>query len=141
MSFEAPVVIDSGPQMISSAIRPPNRVLMRVSWRGLLVLESNALGQATRYRYDDAGRMQEVLRANGARLTFEFDDGGRLVRRQAFKPDGGLETTDNFQWEAGDRLTGWSNDNAQSVASFDDAGRLLSETVTVDGASGRVRIH
>jgi RHS repeat-associated protein len=103
--------------------------------RNLLVLETNALGQATRYRYDDAGRLQEIIRANDARLAFGYDAGGRLVQRQSFKPGGSLESTDTFHWEAGDRLTSWSNDDMRGVADYDDAGRMRSETVTVDGVT------
>jgi hypothetical protein len=35
MSFEAPVVTDSGPKISSSAMRPPNSVVMALSRRRL----------------------------------------------------------------------------------------------------------
>ena len=101
--------------------------------RGKLVKETNAVGEATVYSYDDAGRLQELLRENGAKLTFEFDAGGRLSTRKSYRGDGSLELTDGFTWDDGNRLTGWSTNNATSVSTFDDASRLLSETVTVDG--------
>lgn len=106
---------------------------MQYDRRDRLVKETNAVGQSTSYRYDDAGRLQELLRPNGVRLTFEFDAGGRLKTRKSFRADGSLELTDSFSWDDGNRLTGWNTNNASSVSSFDEAGRLLTQTVTVDG--------
>jgi len=106
---------------------------MEYDRRDKLVKETNALGQATVYNYDDAGRLQELLRPNGARLVFDFDPGGRLVTRRSYRGDGGLELTDSFSWDGGNRLAGWTTNNASSTSTFDDANRLLSETVTVDG--------
>ncbi|ODU66884.1 MAG: hypothetical protein ABT16_00480 [Rhodanobacter sp. SCN 65-17] len=103
--------------------------------RDKLIKETNAVGQATSYRYDDAGRLQELLRPNGARLTFEFDAGGRLKTRKSFHADGSPELTDSFSWDGGNRLIGWTTNNASSTSSFDEAGRLLTETVTVDGVA------
>ncbi|CAM0997365.1 Type IV secretion protein Rhs [Rhodanobacter sp. Root179] len=101
--------------------------------RDKLVKETNAVGQSTSYIYDDAGRLKELLRPNGAKLAFEFDAGGRLINRRSYKADGSLELGDSFTWDDGNRLTGWSTNGASSTSTFDDAGRLLSETVTVDG--------
>lgn len=101
--------------------------------RDKLVKETNAVGQSTTYTYDDAGRLKELMRANGAKLAFEFDAGGRLAHRKSYRANGSLELSDSFTWDDGNRLTGWSTNNATSTSSFDDAGRLLSETVTVDG--------
>lgn len=106
---------------------------LRYDRRDKLVSETNALGQSTTYTYDDAGRLQEIHRPNGARLTFEFDPGGRLITRRAYKADQSLESTTTFTWDDGSRLTAWSTGTATSSASYDDANRLLSETVTVDG--------
>lgn len=103
--------------------------------RDKLVKETNAVGQATIYRYDDAGRLQELIRQNGFKLTFEFDAGGRLRQRQSYRPDGSLELSDSFSWDDGNRVIGWTTRNASSTLTHDDANRLLSETVTVEGVS------
>lgn len=106
---------------------------MEYDGRDKLIKETNAVGQATTYTYDDAGRLKEILRPNGVKLTFEFDPGGRLAARKSYRSDGSLELTDGFTWDNGNRLTGWSTNNASSISTFDDAGRLLSETVSIDG--------
>lgn len=103
--------------------------------RDLLIRETNAVGESTVYTYDDAGRLKELRRATGAKLVFDFDDGGRLRSRQSIRPDGSLESTDTFTWETGDRLASWTTGQASGTATHDDAGRLLSETVTIDGAA------
>lgn len=103
--------------------------------RDKLVKETNALGKVTGYQYDDAGRLEQITRANGVKLNFEFDPGGRLTTRRSFRADGSLELTDTFSWDAGNRLAGWTTKNAASVRTYDDANRLLSETVTVDAVS------
>lgn len=103
--------------------------------RDKLVKETNALGKITGYQYDDAGRLQQITRPNGVKLDFEFDPGGRLSTRRSYRADGSLELTDTFTWDAGNRLTGWSTQNASSLRTYDDANRLLSETVTVDGVA------
>lgn len=101
--------------------------------RDKLVKEVNAVGQETIYKYDDAGRIQEILRANGTKLIFEFDAGGRLHTRKSYRDSGDLELTDTFTWDNGNRLTDWSTGSASSTSIFDEANRLLSETVTIDG--------
>jgi RHS repeat-associated protein len=103
--------------------------------RDKLVREVNAENQATAYVYDDAGRLKEIQRPNGFRLVFDFDDGGRLRGRRSYRPDNSLELTDGFTWDNGNRLIGWTTLNASSTSTYDDANRLLSETVTVDGVA------
>ena len=103
--------------------------------RDKLVREINAENQTTSYVYDDAGRLDEIRRPNGFRLEFDFDAGGRLQERRSYRPDGSLELTDTFDWDNGNRLTGWATRDASSTSTYDDANRLLSETVTVEGVS------
>jgi len=103
--------------------------------RDLLVSETNAAGQTTRYAYSDVGDLIEVQRPNGFRLSYAYDDAGRLKQRQSHRADGGLESTDGFDWDASDNLTGWQTDRAHATLAYDDADRLLSEAVTVDGVT------
>ncbi|WP_192631136.1 RHS repeat-associated core domain-containing protein [Lysobacter sp. OAE881] len=103
--------------------------------RNKLVKETSAAGEETEYRYDDAGRLAEVSRANGVRIALMFDPAGYLKTRKAFRPDGSLEQTHTFDWDAGNRLSAWATDNASATLTYDDAGRLLSETVTVRGVA------
>ncbi|MDR6841144.1 RHS repeat-associated core domain-containing protein [Pseudoxanthomonas sacheonensis] len=114
-----------------------NQVMrMTYNGRGLLTSETNALGQVTRYVYDDAGNLTEVQRPNGAKIVSQYDPAGRLVQQQGYRAtDGALEQTQTFQWDAADNLTGWTSDRASGTLTYDDADRLLSEAVTVDGVT------
>ncbi|MCD9026837.1 RHS domain-containing protein [Luteimonas sp. BDR2-5] len=103
--------------------------------RDLLVRETNPLGQATQYSYDDAGRLQGLQRANGVRLEFDYDPGNRLVARRSYTADGSLELTDTFNWDDGNRLSHWGSQGASGVRTYDNADRLLSESVTIDGVT------
>jgi len=103
--------------------------------RDLLVREVNPLGQSNQYRYDSAGRYQELQRANGVKLTFAYDPGGRLVERRSHAPDGSLEMTDTFEWDDGNRLSQWGTQGASGTRTYDNANRLLSESVTIDGVT------
>ncbi|MEN5360693.1 RHS repeat-associated core domain-containing protein [Luteimonas sp. TWI382] len=103
--------------------------------RDLLVREINPLGQSTQYRYDSAGRYQELQRANGVKLTFTYDPGGRLVERRSYAPDGSLELTDTFEWDDGNRLSQWGTQGANGTRTYDNANRLLNESVTIDGVT------
>lgn len=47
---------------------------------GLLVGETNSLGEARRYAYDPAGRLVELELASGGRLGFGYDSAGRRDR-------------------------------------------------------------
>lgn len=100
-----------------------------------MVKETNATGQATTYGYDDAGRRTSLLRPTGVKITYEYDPGGRLLLRQSYRSDNSVELADRFVWDDGNRLAGWTTNNASSTSSYDDAGRLLSETVTIDGVN------
>ncbi len=64
-----------------------------------------------------------------------YDPADRLVQRESYRADGTLEQTDTFAWDDADNLTGWTTDRARGVLTFDDADRLLSETVTIDGVT------
>jgi len=103
--------------------------------RNLLLSETNAANQTTSYTYDDAGNLTGILRPNGVRLAYRYDPAGRLDRRQSFLADDSPESTDHFTWDAADNLVGWGTDRAGSVLVYDDADRLLSETVTIDGVA------
>lgn len=103
--------------------------------RSLLVSETNPLGETTRYVYDDAGNRIELLRPNGVKVVYDYDPAGRLETRKAYRADASLEQTDSYQWDAADNLKVWTTDRARGVLQYDDADRLLSEAVTIDGVT------
>ncbi|WP_181109160.1 RHS repeat-associated core domain-containing protein [Xanthomonas arboricola] len=98
--------------------------------RGLLISETNPLGQTTRYVYDDAGNLAETLLPGGAKIVREYDSVGRIQLRSSHRGDGTQESSETFTWDSSDNLTTWSNETANGVLAYDDADRLLSETVT-----------
>ncbi len=98
--------------------------------RDLLISETNALGQVTRYTYDDAGNLAETVMPGGSRVGQEYDPAGRIQVRSSYRADGSQESTEKFSWDNSDNLTTWSTEGASGVLVYDDADRLLSETVT-----------
>lgn len=115
----------------------PNGKVTRMAYdrRNLLVSETNPNNQATRYAYDDAGRLVELERPNGVKLTQQHDPAGRMEQRRAYRADGSIEQTHTFSWDAADNLTGWSTGPDSGVLVYDDADRMLSETVTIGGVA------
>lgn len=105
--------------------------------RGLLVSETNPLGEALTYAYDDAGQQVELKRHNGARILTQYDPAGRVERRESRRADGSLEQADTFTWDDADNLKSWANGHASGLLEYDDADRLLSEAVTIDGVTLR----
>lgn len=103
--------------------------------RGYLVSETNPLGQMRSHVYDAAGNLVEQVRPDGAKIVMAYDDAGRLLERRAFRADETLELTDAFTWDAADNLSGWSTSGASAVLQYDNADRLLQETVTIGGAA------
>ncbi|WP_342316920.1 RHS repeat-associated core domain-containing protein [Lysobacter sp. FW306-1B-D06B] len=115
----------------------PRQKVTRMAYdgRGLLVSETNALDQTTRYVYDDAGNLVEMHRPNGVTVKYQHDAAQRLEQSQAFGTDGSLQGAHSYQWDAAGNLSGWTTGRASSVLEYDDADRLLGETVQVDGVS------
>lgn len=103
--------------------------------RGYLVSETNPLGQVRRDVYDAAGNLEEQISPDGAKIAYTYDDAGRLTQRRTFRADETLELSDTFTWDAADNLSGWSTGGASAVLQYDDADRLLQETVTIGGAA------
>lgn len=103
--------------------------------RDLLLTETNAVDQTTSYQYDDAGNLVQILRPNGVKLTYHYDPAGQLDRREAYRADASLEQTAGFNWDAAGNLSRWQTDRAAGVLTYDDADRLLSEAVTIDGVT------
>jgi RHS repeat-associated protein len=101
--------------------------------RGNPIRETNALGQASNFVYDDAGRLAELHRASGVKVVFTYDPAGRLTRRQSFRPSGAAEHDDGFTWDDASRLTNWSTLSASATLTYDDANRLLTESITQTG--------
>src|SRR5690606_13464631 len=58
-----------------------------------------------------------------------------LTERRTYRADGALELTDGFTWDDADILSGWSTNNASGILQYDNADRLLSQTVTIGATS------
>jgi len=114
-------------------------VRFRYDGRGLPIEEIDALGNRTVYEYDAAGFPAAIIRPNGARITFDFSSSGRVLARSALSPAGSKESQVTLDWNAAGELVGWNQSAAgvtsSSVMELDSMGRLLKETVTVQGTA------
>jgi len=99
-----------------------------------LTREVRPLGQATVNTYDANGNLTQSTDANGARVVNSYDNDSRLVRREYFAPNGSTpENVATFAYDNDDNLTGWANNGASAVITYDAEGNKLSETVDYGG--------
>ena len=100
---------------------------------------------ASTYVYNDAGGLSSVTDARGVRLRYTYDAMGRTTRKDYDVPGGiGVPTNqasvvytyDNplKSWSKG-RLTEITDGTGASGFEYDKIGRVLAETLTMDGAT------
>ena len=118
---------------------------------GNLVKATDAKGNATTYAYDALSQNTAITFANGLSLQYTYDELGRVVASKdragrEFKyaynvlgnlltktyPDG---TTDRYTYDGISRMLSAVNKDATVTFTYDRAGRLLSEALTVGSGS------
>jgi RHS repeat-associated protein len=102
--------------------------------------ETLPLGQTTRYKYDTAGNLTERTDPNGAKTAYTLDAANRITEVKQYKAGTQLQRTTTYTWDAADNLTAWADTDTSvpalgnltisSAATFDDANRKTTETVT-----------
>jgi RHS repeat-associated protein len=97
--------------------------------RGLVTRVVNALGKVTRYEYDANGWDAATISANGSKVTYEHDADGRLTSRSEYGTNGTLLKTTRYSYDEEDNLVGWSDGTFSSVLAYDDAERLIKESI------------
>lgn len=110
-----------------------------------VVQETLPLGQVTSYVYDEAGNLVRRTDALGDAIVTDFDDAGRPTEVRAYRGGSQLVRTTRYTWDAADNLVGWSDVDAtrpagqqttSGTATFDDANRKVSATLTVPDPAG-----
>lgn len=103
--------------------------------RGLRTEERYADGSVIRHEYDAAARLAATIAADGVRITQVYDAANRLIRRDY--PDG---LSDRYSYDAASRLVQAISDRYQNTVtrSYDAAGRLLTDSLTVAGITRTV---
>jgi len=94
--------------------------------------ETDPRGRTRRYGYDKAGNLAESINRRGQRVSMTYDALNRL-KSQTDLATGAVTT-----WDYDNTAGSWtkvSNAESTNLFSFDPAGRLLSEQVTVGGAT------
>lgn len=113
-----------------------NKTRMAYDRRNLLVRSTDPLGAITRYAYDNRGWLAEIIQANGQRVEYGYDDDGRVATHREYAADGStLVKTTTYTHDDANNLTGWNDGSVSAVRNYDDADRLLSETVNHGGFS------
>jgi RHS repeat-associated protein len=97
--------------------------------RDLMVTETDPLGKVTRYTYDQNGWPAGTRIANGQSIQYGYDSDGRLTSQRELAAAGALVRSITFSYDAEDNLLSWSDGTFSSAISYDDAGRMASETV------------
>ncbi len=97
---------------------------------GRLTKEIFPLGQTTTYTYNAKGYRETVTNPAGSIARYTYDVLGRLVRSE-FRAAGQSASSETytFEYDAEDNLLRWSDGSRSANFSYDDLGRLLSETV------------
>jgi RHS repeat-associated protein len=113
------------------AVTDPRGNTTRLAYdrRDLLTATTDPLGHTTRYTYDDNGRLTEILQANGQKVIYVYDAADHVTEHREYTAAGALQKTTAYTYDDADNLIGWSDGNVSATRSYDDAGRLLAETI------------
>jgi len=101
--------------------------------RDLLKSSKDALGHVTAYDYDERGHLKTLRQANGQRVEYQYDDDGQLAHWLEYAADDTLSRKIDFTFDEVGNLTNWSDGTLSADSVYDDADRLLSETVHYGG--------
>ena len=109
-----------------------------------VVVETLPLGQSLTYEYNASGQVVRRVDANGDVVSLTHDDAGRVTEVRQARAGQVIRTT-RFTWDAADNLTAWEVTDAtrpqgeqlsSGTATYDDANRKLSESVTLPNLMG-----
>lgn len=113
-------------------IRYPDGTAMRFEYdrANRLLREIAPLGQITSYEYDVNGNITTITRPNGARVVYRHDLADR-VERAEITPAGATEPTlaYDYAYSPTNEMLSWTDGTHGATYTYDDAGRVLSETV------------
>ena len=94
-----------------------------------LVKEMLPLGQTKAYTYDAKGNTETITYARGNRIRYVYDANDQPTRMEVFAAGGNAsELSYEFTYDAEGNITEWSDGTRGASFSYDDEGRLLSET-------------
>jgi RHS repeat-associated protein len=98
----------------------------------------------TKYAYDKAGRVSRKDDANKTYTTYAYDAAGRLLRLVNYKPDRTVNSRFDYTYDAAGRVASMKTDDVTTTYGYDLAGQLTSVTTpgrpityTYDAAGNR----
>jgi len=118
--------------------------LMADEWSGLPA--TSGFEGITQTEYDDLNRVFRTTDQLGDTVTFVYDDAGRLLSRDyrtaANSPNGPITDSDTFTYDnVGRTLTAEKERYSNTVTkTYDEAGRVITESLTIDGETYTVEI-
>ena len=90
----------------------------------------------TRYEWNNNGWLSAILQANGQKVTYGYDNGGRANQHQEYSAQGALQKTVTYTYDEAGNLLTWNDGTFSALRSYDDADQLTNETVTYGTGQG-----
>jgi len=97
--------------------------------------ETNELDDTRYFEYDAAGHLIEKTDRNERVTQYVFDPIGRLLEENWLDAQQQTIWTIAYVYNSAGRLQSVGDDAAEYAYTYDDAGRMLTETQTIDGLS------
>jgi RHS repeat-associated protein len=129
---ETDFTYDAAGQMLSLTDPVGNTTTWEYDLLGRVIEETNELNKTRTFKYDAVGNLTERIDRLGRKTTWDYDG---LYRNTAEKwYDGAsLVRTLSFQYDAASQLTAASDPTASYGYSYDNLGRVTTETQDLDG--------
>jgi len=114
------------------------RLKFKYNDRRELISETNALGEETKYAYDESGnKIQEILVGSGKEIHFKYDLANRLIEETEYHPTG-EKLTKTYVYDAiGNRISSTDIYGQETQYQFDLAGREIGMTDPLGGQESK----
>lgn len=104
-----------------------------------VIRETTPLGKQTIFTYDNISNLTVITRPDGSRIERKFDAAGRVVAVKEYASGAtSPENTVSFGRDADGRIASYDDGGTSGMYTYDDAGRLATETINYGTFSSTV---